>query len=111
MNEKSDTKRLADAVANIAATITEIIELKVKELAQTANSSRPASGGIESLSPTEGWASFQVTADHLKVSRRTLSTWMKRGYVPYIKIGKGIRFKLSEVDEAMKRRAGFQARY
>lgn len=51
------------------------------------------------------------TAAHLKISLRTLNEWMKKGFIPYIRIGRGLRFKLSEVDEAKKRRLGVEARY
>jgi excisionase family DNA binding protein len=111
MNDKSDTKRLAEAVANIAITITEIIDSKMRELAQAASSSGPASFRINRFPAAEGWVSLQETAEHLKISRRTMYDWMKRGFVPHIRIGRGIRFKLSEVDEAMKRRLGVEARY
>jgi len=36
-------------------------------------------------------------APKLQISPRTLSYWMKRGWVPYIKIGKTVRFKFEDV--------------
>src|SRR5437870_4631944 len=44
MNNKSDTNRLAEAVANIGTTITEIIELKIRELAEAAKPGEPVCG-------------------------------------------------------------------
>jgi excisionase family DNA binding protein len=111
MNNKSDTKRLVEAVANLAAAITEIIELKIRELAEAPKAGGPLCGTMNRLTATEGWASKQETAEHLKISLGTLSNWMRKGAIPYIKIGKGVRFKLSQVDEAMNRRLRVEARY
>lgn len=111
MNDTSDTKRLAEAVANVATTITGIIELKIRELAEAAKAGETVSSGNSRLTPVEGWASRHETAEHLKISQRTLFGWMKKGMIPYVKIGRGVRFRLSEVDEALKRRLGVEARY
>lgn len=37
---------------------------------------------------------------------RTIELWMKRGLIPYTKIGKLVRFDLEEVKAAMKERCG-----
>jgi excisionase family DNA binding protein len=66
---------------------------------------------LNKLTPAEGWASKQETAKHLKISLGTLSHWMKKGVLPYVKIGKGVRFKLSQVDEAMNRQLRAEAKY
>lgn len=80
MTKKTETERLAEALASLAATITEVIDSKVRELAQTGSAKEaPETGDIKTLNPAEGWASFQETAEHLKISRRTLYDWMKRG--------------------------------
>lgn len=98
-------------MANIATTITEIIELKIKELGEAAKVGASVYGGIDGFTAAEGWVGKKDTAAHLKISLRTLNEWMKKGFIPYIRIGRGLRFKLSEVDEAMKRRLGAEARY
>ena len=36
-------------------------------------------------------------APQLRISRRTLDLWMKKGWVPYFKIGTTVRFKLDDV--------------
>lgn len=36
-------------------------------------------------------------ADRLKISTRTLDEWMRRGRVPFLKIGKTVRFRWNEV--------------
>jgi excisionase family DNA binding protein len=104
MNQKSDTKRLSETVTNLATTIIEIIDLKLREQAEAAKIGQPGSSGIDRLIPAEGWASMEETMKHLKISRRTLYSWMMNRTIPYVKIGRGVRFKLSQVDEAMNRR-------
>ena len=111
MNDKSDTKRLAEAVANIATTITEIIELKIKELAEAAKAEEPLCGGMSRLTSAEGWVGKKAAAEHLKISVRSVDNWMKKGLIPYIRIGRGVRIKLSEVDEMLNRRLKVEARY
>jgi excisionase family DNA binding protein len=38
-------------------------------------------------------------AAHLQISERTLCTWMSRRLVPYIRIGRCVRFRKSDLDE------------
>ena len=49
----------------------------------------------------DGLLTKRGLAPKLEISPRTLSYWMKRGWVPYIKIGKSVRFKLSDVIEKL----------
>jgi len=79
MRNTSDTERLAEAVANLATTITEIIEVKIRESAQAPEAGEPPRGGINMLTPAEGWVDKKGAAEHLKISRRTLYDWMKKG--------------------------------
>jgi excisionase family DNA binding protein len=37
------------------------------------------------------------TAERLKISTRTLDQWMRSGQVPYLKIGKTVRFRWADV--------------
>lgn len=37
------------------------------------------------------------TANRLKISTRTLDQWMRAGRVPFLKIGKTVRFRWSDV--------------
>lgn len=111
MNYASDTKRLAEAVANIATTIAQIIEVKVREALAGAQAAASKLDGINMLTAAEAWVGKKEAAAHLKISLRTLNSWMKKGVIPHMRIGRGVRFKLSEVDEAMKRRLGVSGRY
>jgi excisionase family DNA binding protein len=40
-------------------------------------------------------------APQLRISRRTLDLWMAKGWVPYFKIGRSVRFKLDDVLEKL----------
>lgn len=40
---------------------------------------------------------------HLRICRRQLYTWRMSGLIPYIKIGKAVRFRVAEVAAAIGR--------
>jgi excisionase family DNA binding protein len=105
MNNPSETKRLADAVANIAATIAEIIDARLKAAMET-RTGIPSSLSPDATShkPIEGWVTKKDVAKHLNISVRSVNNWMSKGVLPHIRLGqKRIFFKLSEVDEAINR--------
>jgi len=112
MNNPSEIKRLSDEVTSIASTITEIITTRLK----TANDMPNAADAVSwrrSLGSTaiEGWVGKAELAQHFKISRRTVDNWMSKGSLPYIRIGRNVRFKLSEADEALNRRHRIQGRW
>lgn len=37
------------------------------------------------------------------VSERTIRTWRRNGYIPFIKLGKTVRFTKSDIDNALNR--------
>jgi excisionase family DNA binding protein len=41
-------------------------------------------------------------AEKMCVKRRTIDNWMKVGWLPYLKIGKTVRFEFSSVMEKLK---------
>lgn len=45
----------------------------------------------------------QELASHLKVCRRQLYNWRMAGLIPYFKMGKAVRFRVSDVVVAIKR--------
>ena len=45
-------------------------------------------------------------ARRVGVTTRTLESWMRLGYVPFIKIGRSVRFDQEDVMRALKRRHG-----
>ena len=42
---------------------------------------------------------------YLNVCRRSLYNWRKAGLIPYIKLGKAVRFRINEVEAAINRMA------
>jgi excisionase family DNA binding protein len=102
----SETKRLADAVSSVAATITEIINAKLKAAIESRTDfPRASHANADSHSAIEGWVKKTDIAKHLNVSLRTINNWMKKGLIPYVRLGgRRVFFKLSEVDEVISRR-------
>ena len=47
----------------------------------------------------ERWSSLEEIAEHLGVSKDTIRNWIKKEVIPYRRIGKQYKFKISEVDE------------
>ena len=42
---------------------------------------------------------LEEIAAHLDVSKDTIRVWIKKGTIPYKKVGRQYKFRLSEVDE------------
>jgi hypothetical protein len=104
MNHSSEVHRLASSIAGLVAVITEIINAKMKEANKTqvvAEAVLPQEAD-QPMAP-EGWVGKKGVAEHFKVGARTVDNWMKKGLLPYIRIGKNVRFKLSEAEEAISR--------
>ena len=47
----------------------------------------------------EKWVNLEDIADHLSVSTDTIRVWIKKGTIPYKKVGRQYKFRLSEVNE------------
>ena len=58
----------------------------------------------ESPAPARDYAllSKKQLAERIGVSARTLDTWIEQRRIPYLKIGRTVRFSLSEVSEHLK---------
>ena len=52
----------------------------------------------------EGLLTKRGLAPRLEISTRTLDDWMRRGFVHYIKVGRSVRFRLSDVLEKLGER-------
>ena len=52
---------------------------------------------------TENWVNIGTVAEYLSVSKDTIRNWMKAGKLPVNKAGKQYKFKLSEVDEWLRK--------
>jgi excisionase family DNA binding protein len=45
----------------------------------------------------------QELARHLKICRRQLYNWRVAGLIPYFKMGKAVRFRVADINEALER--------
>jgi excisionase family DNA binding protein len=52
---------------------------------------------------TEKWVNLEDIAEHLSVSMDTIRTWIKEGKLPVYRAGKQYKFKISEVDEWVRK--------
>lgn len=50
------------------------------------------------MSEVERWISLEDIAAHLDVSKDTIRAWIKKGTIPYYKVGRQYKFRVSEVD-------------
>ncbi len=54
-------------------------------------------GGM-GMSEVERWVSLEDIAGHLDVSKDTIRSWIKKETIPYHKVGRQYKFRVSEVD-------------
>jgi excisionase family DNA binding protein len=45
----------------------------------------------------QGLLKKRELAERLAISKRTLDVWMSMGRIPYLKVGRSVRFRLSDV--------------
>lgn len=50
------------------------------------------------MNEIERWMSLEEIAKHLGVSKDTIRIWIKKETIPYHKIGRKYKFRISEVD-------------
>ncbi len=48
---------------------------------------------------TERLYSVEEISNHIGVSKDTIRAWVKKEAIPYYKVGRQYKFKLSEIDE------------
>jgi excisionase family DNA binding protein len=51
------------------------------------------------MAPEEGWVSIEEVAAHLRVAKESVYRWVESKGFPAHRVGRLLRFKLSEVDE------------
>jgi excisionase family DNA binding protein len=95
MNTSEEIERLQNALANLATVMAKIIsdrvDAAVSELQPTrlpANPSDPANNRV---------LNKKQVAELLNVTVRSVDEWMKRGILPYLKIGRTVRFKSGDI--------------
>ena len=50
------------------------------------------------MNEIERWMSLEEIAKHLGVSKDTIRIWIKKETIPYHKVGRKFKFRISEVD-------------
>jgi excisionase family DNA binding protein len=95
MSNSSEAHRLANSIAGLVASITEIINAKVAASTDVLVQVRPPVP--TSVAPYDPILTKRQLAAHMQVSLRTVQNWMEKGSLPYYKIGKTVRFRLSDV--------------
>ena len=50
------------------------------------------------MSEVDRWVSLENIATHLDVSKDTIRAWIKKNTIPYHKVGRQYKFRVSEVD-------------
>ena len=53
---------------------------------------------MSNITDVERWLSLEEIAKHLGCSKDTIRVWIKKGTIPYHKVGRMYKFKISEVD-------------
>ena len=53
---------------------------------------------MSNINDVERWLSLEEIAKHVGCSKDTIRAWIKKGTVPYHKVGRLYKFKISEVD-------------
>ena len=102
MRQNPQDRRLAEAVAGLAATITEIINERLREHSAAATTTAPA----VAERTAEPFITMGELLERVRVSRRTMYAWMQKGYVPYIRVGRSLRFDWKLVNERLSARFG-----
>lgn len=47
---------------------------------------------------TEKWVNLEEIAEHIGLSKDTIRNYIKKNQIPYYRIGKQYKFKISEID-------------
>lgn len=50
------------------------------------------------MSTVERWLSLEEISNHLGVSKDTIRGWIKKETIPFHKVGRQYKFRISEVD-------------
>ena len=53
---------------------------------------------MSNINDVERWLSLEEIAKHVGCSKDTIRAWIKKGTVPYHKVGRMYKCKISEVD-------------
>lgn len=54
---------------------------------------------MDNIEEVERWLSVEEISKHLGISKDTIRLWIKKEAIPYHKVGRQYKFRVSEVDE------------
>ena len=99
-------KRLTEAVAILTNLILEIIEHRIEQIPvpQAAPPSLPPSPLAFTVLETGKYFTKIDIAEYFNVSTRTIDNWSRNRQIPYIKIGKLVRYPVQEVVRTLQDR-------
>jgi len=58
------------------------------------------------MAPEEGWVGIEEVAAHLRVAKESIYRWVDSKGFPAHRVGRLLRFRLSEVDEWVRQGGG-----
>ena len=58
------------------------------------------------MAPEEGWVGVEEVATHLRVAKESVYRWVESKGFPAHRVGRLLRFKLSEVDQWVQNSGG-----
>ena len=93
----SETARLANAVAGLAATIAEIIDARCQKIGE-AMEQKVAEKTLQPM------FTKKQAAEVFGVTVRTIESWMRHGYLPYFKIGYIVRIPMKDAESCLRER-------
>ena len=94
------------AAREMASAFAKILEIFIEEAQRTLSvigSKTSHQILTPPVNPLAGWADRKQVAKHLGICQRTLGTWMAKGRLPHVKIGRSVRFRLEDVDAHLRR--------
>jgi excisionase family DNA binding protein len=53
----------------------------------------------DKLQIPEKWSSLDEIAEHLGISTDTIRIWIKKDTIPYYRVGRQFKFRISQIDE------------
>jgi excisionase family DNA binding protein len=99
MRKSNEVKRLAEALAGLATVITEIIDARVQSASIKA--ALPQTVHLTAASkPSDPWMTQKQVAAQLQISRKTLYNWTAKGFLPSYKVGRSVRYRMSDVQKS-----------
>jgi excisionase family DNA binding protein len=98
MNETTEATRLAQALGLLACVMAEILTERFRRIEAIA---------IDRLNELPSKVADPVLtkdelANRLKIDVRTLTTWMRKGWIPHVKFGHTVRFRWGMVERQME---------